>query len=532
MNYKKHIVLISLLLPPLFTGIVLALAGNLSDGIRLALLSLPGVWLLYNAIHKPHAVWKITSILWWCIFWTDTILRSTTWFVFDSDNDAHFIIQAIANTTYHEVAEFLQFHAWSLGIGLFLFLLFGFSYFLWIFKFLPQLSFTEILGPNSRKFILILFSILVLVSYIGTPTRALHPIIYWTDYYSKVQLFQNSIKMHKQVHQEWQKNAEKKLVTSQISSESQTHILIITDSVTSKNLGVCGYPRNTTPELQKYSSSFKIFCNAYSPAASTIDSLKMKLTETHPDTQKLYGSESILAYAKSAGFKTYWISNQNDSYISSLFGSFATKQIYVNHRSGRSSSSLDEKILPIYESALEDPHPKKLIIVHLIGAHPNYQLRYPDKFSKFSSETNDIIEKQLEKNNIGFWTQQQRNYYDNSIAYQDWLIDRFFQTLQKKDSATFSSFIFVSDHGNEVGHEKNFAGHSPNTKAGYQVPLIVWYEGIKNTGINLDKMINTADLDTSLMALMKLHEKGNLEQPNLLNTNYIFKPSSNWPYWD
>ena len=532
MKRKKIIVILFLIMPVILTGGVLALSGNLSDGIRLGLLSLPGIVLLYNAIHRPHPLWKISSILWWCLFWMDSILRSTTWFLYDSDNDAHFIIQAIANTTYLEAQEFLQFYSLTLGIGLSIFVLFAYSYFLCVFNFLPKYTFSELLKSNSRKMIITLFSVLVLAAYLGKPNLALHPMLYWSDYYSKITAFKESIKKHKDVHQEWVQNANANLVVNFKPNDSQTHVLIITDSVTSKNFGVCGYPRNTTPELEKYSSTFRIFCNAYSPAASTIDSLKMKLTEASLEKGNTYASESILAYAQSAGFKTYWISNQNDSYISSLFGSFVDKQTYTNHRSGRSSHSLDENILPFYESALQDTYPKKLIIVHLIGSHPNYQLRYPDTFSKFTTESNDKIEQQLEKNNISFWTQQQRNYYDNSIAYQDWLIDRFFKTFQKNDATTFSSFIFVSDHGNEVGHEKNFAGHSPNTEAGYRVPLIVWYKGIKNTGVSLNKLINTADLDTSLMTLMKIDDKGDPEKQNLFKENYIFNPSSHWPYWN
>lgn len=167
----------------------------------------------------------------------------------------------------------------------------------------------------------------------------------------------------------------------------------------------------------------------------------------------------------------------------------------------------------------------------MLGAHPNYQLRYPQQFDRFSSESTDAVESQLEQNDIGMLVQQQRNYYDNSILYQDWLIGRFFQTLQKNDHAQRRSFVFVSDHGNEVGHEIDFAGHSPNTQAGYQVPLVVWHNGIKDTGVNLNSPINTADVDQMMMELMGLHERNPHTHDSLLSHNYLFHPSSNWPYW-
>ena len=532
MNHRNIIVLGFLLIPAMFTGSVLAIAGNISDGIRLGLLSLPGTWLLYVALHKPHIVWKFAAILWWGIFWTDALLRSASWFLFKSDTDAHFIIQAIANTTTQESMEFLQFHAWSLSFGALLVVLISLGYFLGIFKLLPKLFSKSLFKSKATRYSRNFLVILAVASYIIEPSRAQHPLFYWTDYFSKIQAFKNQIKTHKQVQETWQKNADHNLISGQHASARQTHTLVITDSITSQNLSVCGYERHTTPALEKYAASFQIFCNAYSPAASTISSLKMTLTDAEKSTQEQYASESVLAYAKAAGFKVYWISNQNDSYISSLFGSFVDEQVYVNHRSGRSSASLDENLLPIYQDVLKDPFPKKLIIVHFIGAHPNYQLRYPENFSKFTTETNDIVEQKLEQNDIGFWVQQQRNHYDNSIVYQDWLIDRFFKTFQNNDIADFRSFIFVSDHGNEVGHEIDFAGHSPSTKAGYQVPLVIWYDGIKDTGVDVHKAINTADLDDSMMSLMGLREKNKQYlSPNLLNQDYLFKPSADWPYW-
>jgi heptose-I-phosphate ethanolaminephosphotransferase len=48
-----------------------------------------------------------------------------------------------------------------------------------------------------------------------------------------------------------------------------------------------------------------------------------------------------------------------------------------NNKPGRSSNSLDEILLPSYENALKDSHPRKLIVLHMLGAHPHYRLRYP-----------------------------------------------------------------------------------------------------------------------------------------------------------
>ncbi len=523
---KKLFIFIYLLLPSLFIAGILSIAGNFSDGIRLGLLSIPGIWLMYKAKHTTNIVWKSITILWWGIFCADALIRSMSWFVLNSDTDAQFIIQAIANTTAQESIEFLQFYASYLTVGILIFIFTLYIYFHLFFKIPPQSL------PQSKeyKYVFISLSILALTSYALRPSRAQLPLFYWNNYYNKIEEFKSEIKDHIHVHDAWLNKAQHNLAVDN-TKQKQTHVLIISESITSKNLSVCGYGRETTPKLKQHLESLKIYCNAYSPAASTINAMKMLLTEAKTGTQTNYDSESILAYAKAAGFKTFWISNQDDSYISSLFGSFTNQQFYVNHRSGRSSVSLDENILPIYEDVLNDQSPKKLIIVHLIGAHPNYQFRYPSQFSKFNEDSDDAVEQQLDHNGIGYWVQNQRNHYDNSILYQDWLIDRFFTTLTSSNQSNFRSFMYVSDHGNEVGHELDFAGHSPTTQAGYQVPLILWYDGIQQVGANLSKQINTADVDTSLMALMGLHEKDNPNEANFFSQNYQFKPSGTWPYW-
>ena len=132
----------------------------------------------------------------------------------------------------------------------------------------------------------------------------------------------NRIKQHQNVHRQWDISAKQNLTLTKKQDEKQTHVLVLSESLTSLNLGVCGYQRETTPELAKKLDELKIFCNAFSPSPSTINALRVLLTESPASEHKKYSSESVLAYARAAGYKIYWLSNQDDSYLSSLFGSY------------------------------------------------------------------------------------------------------------------------------------------------------------------------------------------------------------------
>ncbi len=81
--------------------------------------------------------------------------------------------------------------------------------------------------------------------------------------------------------------------------------------------------------------------------------------------------------------------------------------------------------------ALRDPAPRKLVVVHLMGAHPHYRVRHPDGANPFAG-IDDAFER-----GRGAW-------------------------------------MYLSDHGQEVGHELDRAGHSATTAAGYRIPALLW----------------------------------------------------------
>ena len=530
-SLKNFKILLLIVLPALITGGLLSFAGNLTDGLRLGFLSLLGVVFTYLAITRHKNYWYILSILWWLVAWIDALLRSSTWFLFNSDNEAYFIIEAVANTNKHEILEFFQLHLALLAAVLFSLVVLLGIYSYAVFKLVKPVHFSQLWNSRIYRICIIFLMLLTVTSYLMKPSRKVHPVVFWQDYHAKIQNFKNRIKQHKAVHQQWDLSAKQNLVLTDQAKGKQTHVLVFSESITSLNYGVCGYPRDTTPELSKRLDQLKVFCNPFSPVPSTINALRVLLTKSPASEHDKYSPESVLAYARAAGYKIYWISNQDDVYLSSLFGSYTDKAIYKNRRSGRSSSSLDENLFHDYQQALADPEPKKLIILHLIGAHPNYQERYPAAFNRFTSTSNDAVETDLKNRDIDPWIRSLRNDYDNALLYEDSLLAKFLDELQADHVPDFRSFMVVSDHGNEVGHEIDYAGHSPNTKAGYQVPVIMWYDHIPSTGVDKTRTLNTAELDNNLMHIMGLKEKSAPKRTYWLDDNYQFSPEENWPYW-
>lgn len=534
---RKHITnFASLLLLPFFIGGLLAVAmGGAGVGLRLFFLSLFGIYPTLCFIrHKkqgkrPSArLFLLISACWWLIFCTHSLILSLSWLMFGGGVDSFFIIQAISNTTAHETLEFIRFYWVTLIMAIMVLMAIIVGYYAWLLRFFDIDLFDEFKTSKSYRGLFVFFALLALSAYLIKPSRNHSPFVFWTKYAQKIQQFHLENAQHKNYHTHWL-NLAKEQITS-TNQDNQTHLLVISESLTSKNMGVCGYPRNTTPLISEQQQELMIFCRAYSRHATTIDAIKSMLTDLQDNPQDT-PTQSVLAFAKTAGFKVFWISNQNDAYLSSLFGDFADVSIYHNKLGGRSSMSMDEEILPYVDDALTDTHHKKLIVVHLIGSHPNYSSRYPETFNRFPNDKQGLeqINAQFDKHDIGLITKKHRDTYDNSVVYQDWIFHELFAKI-KSNNSDVRSLTFLSDHGNEVGHEKDHAGHSANTEAGFQIPIILWQNKPMTTGVNHKDAIDASLLDNYLITLMGIETK--TPQPSSwTDEHYRFMPSQNFPYW-
>jgi heptose-I-phosphate ethanolaminephosphotransferase len=102
-----------------------------------------------------------------------------------------------------------------------------------------------------------------------------------------------------------------------------------------------------------------------------------------------------------------------------------------------------------------------------MGSHSSYEKRYPTKFTSFNTEQSST-------------KQQTIDNYDNSILYNDYLVDSLFSQLEDyENSHTNTSFasVYLSDHGENVYDEFDNAGHDYTIsipKSNVEVPFVVY----------------------------------------------------------
>lgn len=256
--------------------------------------------------------------------------------------------------------------------------------------------------------------------------------------------------------------------------QSNTVVWIIGESSNRRNMSLYGYERRTTPMLEAMRGDLIVFRDVISSEPATMSSLTKMLTPADLDAPDAWQSKpDVLMLAEEAGYKTFWLSNQvpNDGWLG-LVTARADETLFINKGAGRGENNVDGNLLPGLQAALRNPAPKKLIVVHLLGAHPTYDMRYPADYARFDG-VKDAVSEQLAAAGRSVWIRQLRDEYDNAIAYNDFVVASMIKTTMQGASGP-ASVLFSSDHGQEVGHTRDHAGQSAGDPTGYEIPMLLW----------------------------------------------------------
>ncbi|VDY65042.1 Phosphoethanolamine transferase CptA [Shimwellia blattae] len=240
------------------------------------------------------------------------------------------------------------------------------------------------------------------------------------------------------------------------------------------------------------------------PRPYTIEIMQQILTfadELNPD---LYLTRpSLMNMMKQAGYKTFWITNQQTmtkrNTMLTVFSRQTDKQYYMNNQRTQSARQYDDVVFAPFQEALEDSAEKKLIIVHLLGTHINYKYRFPESYAKFSG-ADGVVPPGLNSQQLASY-----NDYDNANLYNDYVVATLIDQYKATDPHGF--LVFFSDHGEEVydtpPHNIQGRNEGAPTRAMYTVPYFHWvssswqqrypqdYTGMTDRPYSLSQFIHT-----------------------------------------
>jgi heptose-I-phosphate ethanolaminephosphotransferase len=453
------------------------------DGRRiaqLAVLAAPAVlwlaWPLRTA--RMRRLRTVAVWLWAMGFALDGVVRAYLLDTYQAAPDGAMVLGAAANTNAREGTEYLWMHWRSAVVWLAALAMAGVL--VGMFARRGAAAGAPGTAPRGRRSrwgtaMVVFILLFACVAYASKPWRRLHPAIFWTQWAASLHTLQSA--WADQHQQRDRAMAQARAIGPVVTQAGpSTVVLVITDSINRDNMGLYGYGRPTTPRLQAHraqaGAQMAVLKNAWSVDASTLPALRNMFHFGLPEGDD---PPHLLALARAAGYKVWWISNHDDLAIEQQHARFADVVDMVNRTPGRASASLDGEILDCVQEALQDTGAeRKLIVVHLMGAHPHYSLRFPADANPFDDNI-DAVESSLVKEGRSPWVRRFRQEYDAALLYHDFVVSELLQQTRAADKpGAYTAWMYLSDHGQEVGHGSDRAGHSPATASGYRIPAIVW----------------------------------------------------------
>lgn len=315
-------------------------------------------------------------------------------------------------------------------------------------------------------------------------------------------------------------------------------VLVIGESYNKHHSSLYGYQLATTPLQQKRMDEGELFrftdvvtpWNITSNVFLDLFSLWEQVSKQHITNYPLFP-----VLFQRAGYEVTFFSNQ---YLMKGFRKGATNQAgnffladkdlndsLFSYRN-RKSSKYDMGLVGQLEQYIGKTNRPAytLDIVHLVGQHFEYSVRYPHSQSVFS--LNDYKERALEMD-----SKQIVMHYDNATRYNDIVLDSLLSLYENEEAIV----LFVADHGEEAYDELSVHGRlfqeptKYQAKNEFEVPMWIWcsrsYQDkhpdiVSAIRSSTAKPFITDGLPQVLLYLAGIKCKWNNESRNVLSPHY------------
>jgi glucan phosphoethanolaminetransferase (alkaline phosphatase superfamily) len=309
----------------------------------------------------------------------------------------------------------------------------------------------------------------------------------------------------------------------------QLIVLVIGESSRYDRWNLNGYARETNPLLSK-ETNLITFSDALSPVSATRLAVPLILSRkpTKLSLEEGFKEKTLISAFKEAGFKTYWLSNQlSFSYFDTPVSALANEADivqFMNLGGYTNDATLDQVLFEPFKTALADPAPHKLIVLHTLGNHWNYSYRYPPEFDHWKpsllGNSNPTYDDQSRKDEVN-------NSYDNSVLYADWVLSQIIGIVKSHQQLS-SALVYVSDHGENLVNENCKLGlHGSNTEFDFHIPLFTWYsDTYANQNPNIiEQLLNNRNARLNLENIFHtVVDMGNIKYPDeQLDRSFVSK---------
>jgi len=313
-------------------------------------------------------------------------------------------------------------------------------------------------------------------------------------------------------------------------------VLISIDSLRPDHLGLYGYPRPTSPELDRIAADAIVFERAWSTTTWTLPSHLSMLTGLVPSAHGVRGHGNRLPATASllpellapAGYRSAAV--VSGPFLSARFGydqgwesydeSLAAADEESHDYDEVTSEELHERAGALLERLAPGPF---LLFLHYFDVHYDYIPPPPwdrafDPDYAGAVDGRQFVEKTLRRREMPARDLEHLvALYDGEIRWVDGWIGRLYDELGRRGLLDRTLLVITADHGDEFLEHRRF-GHSNNLfDTTLRVPLIVRPPGGRAGGERRAAPASLVDLVPTLLAAAGLETPAGLDGRDLLD---------------
>lgn len=298
-------------------------------------------------------------------------------------------------------------------------------------------------------------------------------------------------------------------------------IIISIDTLRADHLGVYGYEKDTTPNIDRFAENAIIFEQCISPSSWTTPAHASLFSGLNPAVhgaggyEKLKLRERVVTLAELAHQKGYLTVALTDggavagnTGLAQGFGRYFDNKPGTSKLQGTSESQFYRALR--WLNAYKD-HPF-FMFFHTYETHAPYDPPSPfleqfktgprDYASGLSPDRGHALE------NIGL--------YDGSIAYMDSVMGQFFDWLEKQGLLENTAILLLSDHGDEFWDHGSIRHLSTLYEELVHVPFILRLPGKSPQGGRVERMISLTDGFATALDLLDIAYEAPLDSMSVL----------------
>ncbi|WP_417910720.1 sulfatase-like hydrolase/transferase [Candidatus Electronema sp. PJ] len=309
-------------------------------------------------------------------------------------------------------------------------------------------------------------------------------------------------------------------------------VLVIGETARRNNFSLYGYERKTNPLLEKETNLIAMK-DAETVYNLTMFSVVVFLSRATDKNFKLHLSEpSLLKAFREAGFYTVYINNQ--PFWNSMLEIYAKQADQLEDITSKSSMysdsyATDESIIPVFDRILKNNnHKNLLIVIHSLGSHFRYSLRYSGDYEVFKP----VMKNKLDFSSISRkYRDELINSYDNSIMFTDFFLYQLISMMKSRPEYA-SLMLYASDHGENIYDDDKFGfTHGGTVMSEYEkeIPFLIWrsetYDKyyankIQTLKEHADVAVNTTHIFHSLLDLSGIYINDETHRKSFANKKF------------